>query len=71
MKRNCKKVIINLDEIAFNHFKRTPTFKNSWPNGQDIKIGENELNLNHVNFSHLKRVCEILPNNIKFNEVKS
>ena len=56
--KNVLTVILELDSRLYNKFKTIPTFKNSLkPSDLPLlKVGKNELRMNHYTFGRLQRL---------------
>jgi len=70
MKRNVKKIILELNSISLKKFRTIPTFKLLLrkPQLESLRVGKNELMINHYVFSKLQNLQG--PGNYKIYEIK-
>ena len=57
-KTNTHNIILNVNEIGLNRFKKVPTFKNLLHSNQlnDLKIGDNKLTVNNTVWGKLQQM---------------
>lgn len=69
--KNKVKVNLTINEHGLKKFKNVPTFKNLLHPNQlkALKIGDNELTVNHTVWGSLQRVTSYDPNNMQVNKI--